>query len=417
LPKLWTEGRIDRLLELLSLSPTVEEAYAAARAEFGQGFSDSHARKVIRKKTGRPPGDLIATTKEAVEKRDEVALLRRSIRESRARIRVLERETERSAMIRELLGDLNDSPFRAPSWLAPVDDPPTEHGTPTLLLSDIHHGEVVRSEEVSGANAFNIEISRRRLQRVFRKTVSMLHGAPISPPPGGWPGIVVACAGDMLSGNIHEEIRQTNEIPVLAAVVDLAEQLAAGFTMLADAFGEVYAPWVVGNHGRLDRKPRIKGGACDNYEWILGHYLKQKLAGDNRISIEIADGFSLSYRVHSTRYLLMHGDGFKGGGGWAGPTLPFMRGDHKLRKQRASMAQWTGLDVEYNELIFGHFHTYFPLRGIVCNGSLKGFDAYAQKLGFSFEPPQQALWITHPRLGATLHCPVVGEKPSEKGTA
>lgn len=36
-----------------------------------------------------------------------------------------------------------------------------------------------------------------------------------------YPGIVVALAGDMVSGDIHQELKETNEVPTIASVVEL----------------------------------------------------------------------------------------------------------------------------------------------------------------------------------------------------
>jgi hypothetical protein len=40
------------------------------------------------------------------------------------------------------------------------------------------------------------------------------------------------------------------------------------------------------------------------------------------------------------------------------------------------------------------------------NGSLKGYDEYAYTNNFPFEPPTQALWLTHPEFGITISMPV-----------
>ena len=58
----------------------------------------------------------------------------------------------------------------------------------------------------------------------------------------------------------------------------------------------------------------------------------------------------------------------------------------------------------------GHWHTYMHTPRIIVNGSLKGLDEYAFAGNFGFEPPQQALWITHPRKGITFRMPVYCER-------
>jgi len=57
----------------------------------------------------------------------------------------------------------------------------------------------------------------------------------------------------------------------------------------------------------------------------------------------------------------------------------------------------------------GHWHqlTMAASAGIIVNGSLKGFDAYARISGFSAEPAQQAWWLVTPEHGITMQAPVL----------
>jgi hypothetical protein len=40
------------------------------------------------------------------------------------------------------------------------------------------------------------------------------------------------------------------------------------------------------------------------------------------------------------------------------------------------------------------------------NGSLKGYDEYADANNFDVEQAQQAMWITHPQHGITFRMPI-----------
>src|SRR5690606_40632437 len=71
-------------------------------------------------------------------------------------------------------------------------------------------------------------------------------------------GVVVFLGGDMISGDIHDELVQTNEDTVLGTLLYWSEQLAAGFEMLADFYPAVHVVSVCGNHGRRTRKERAK---------------------------------------------------------------------------------------------------------------------------------------------------------------
>jgi hypothetical protein len=68
----------------------------------------------------------------------------------------------------------------------------------------------------------------------------------------------------------------------------------------------------------------------------------------------------------------------------------------------------------YDTLLMGHWHQYIPLRYLIVNGSLKGFDEFAHlALRAAPEPPIQALWFTHPRFGITSQWPIFCEQERE----
>jgi hypothetical protein len=109
--------------------------------------------------------------------------------------------------------------------------------------------------------------------------------------------------------------------------------------------------------------------------------------------------------------MLTHGDSFKGGSGISGPLLPWMRGDAKTRKQ------YGALGLPYDVLVMGHWHQLRYLGQIIVNGSLVGFNEYALKSRFDYEPPQQALWLTHPTRGLTFQEAVFADEPRASSEA
>jgi hypothetical protein len=64
----------------------------------------------------------------------------------------------------------------------------------------------------------------------------------------------------------------------------------------------------------------------------------------------------------------------------------------------------------------GHWHQDIRLRKLIVNGSLKGYDEYAFANNFPFEPPSQALWMTHPQHGITFSMPVLAERSKASAT-
>lgn len=115
-------------------------------------------------------------------------------------------------------------------------------GVPTLQLSDLHWGEVVKPSQIGGVNEFNLTIARRRLETVVKGAVRL---ARIVSPDMKYPGIVVQLLGDCISGNIHEELQATNEINTMPTVLDLYRHLVPALRLLADTFGHVFVPCVM----------------------------------------------------------------------------------------------------------------------------------------------------------------------------
>ena len=112
--------------------------------------------------------------------------------------------------------------------------------------------------------------------------------------------------------------------------------------------------------------------------------------------------FAEGFGAHNTRYLLTHGDQFKGGSGISGSLAPLLLGTHR-KTRRQSMA-----GRPYDYMVAGHFHQslFLPAKGLLIGGCLKGFDEFSFIQNYEPEPPQQALWITTPEHGISFSAPV-----------
>lgn len=212
----------------------------------------------------------------------------------------------------------------------------------------------------------------------------------------------------MISGNIHDELRETNEFPVSQSIMSILNTLVAGIDVLLPHFPKILVNAVCGNHGRWDKKPRVKNRVYENYEWLLYQFLAKYYRENKDVVFNISDGADLPYSIYSTRYLLTHGDQFKGGSGIAGALSPLMLGD--ARKRKRAMA----IDQPFDFLVLGHWHQLIMAKGIIVNGSLKGADEFSFSQNYDFELPQQALWVTHKDWGITARWPVMLERPGTK---
>lgn len=88
-----------------------------------------------------------------------------------------------------------------------------------------------------------------------------------------------------------------------------------------------------------------------------------------------------------------------------------IRGDHKKHSRNRQ------IDLGYDTMMLGHWHQLIQLQRLIVNGSLKGYDEYANQGNFGFESPRQALWITDPKHGITFRMPVLVERGKPHGEA
>jgi hypothetical protein len=327
----------------------------------------------------------------------ETAKLQDEVRELRARLTLKEKESLTDDYVKAKILGLASSPVEPPKWLNPSKVTRSGLMVPTLMLSDLHWGETVYPTQVNGVNEYSIAIAQRRLRTAIERTVDLCKLHMVDPH---YPGIVCALGGDMLSGDIHEELSESNDLPVMPAMLDLFGCLIWAVGRLADEFGKVFIPCVTGNHGRNTRKPRAKSRNYSNFDWLLYQFLARHFAADKRVQFHIPDGSDAHWSVFGHRYCLTHGDQFRGGDGMIGALGPIIRGDHKKRSRNGQ------IELGYDTLLLGHWHQLIQLQRLIVNGSLKGYDEYAASGNFGFEPPQQALWLTHSQRGITFSMPV-----------
>lgn len=327
----------------------------------------------------------------------EVEMLREQVGELRSALRSANSAKIDDEFVKAKIIGLTNSNIEVPEWV--VRDPLTSShsGTPTLFASDWHWGEVVSPSQINGVNEYSMPIARARARRLIEITTALLKQHMVHPD---YPGIVFALGGDMVSGDIHEELSETNDAPIMPALIDLFGVLIWCVSSLADEFGQVFVPCVTGNHGRNTKKPRAKGRNFTNFDWLLYNLLSKHFEHDGRVKFLIPDGSDAHWTLHGHRYCLTHGDQFRGGDGMIGPLGPITRGDHKKRSRNMQ------IDLGYDTLLMGHWHQLMMLARFIVNGSLKGYDEYAASNNFGFEIPQQALWLTHPEKGITFSMPV-----------
>jgi predicted phosphodiesterase/DNA-binding MarR family transcriptional regulator len=333
-----------------------------------------------------------------IEHNKEMQSLKAKNTSLRAQLTEMQQESVTLEKLKDLIHGMDGYVFGGDSsWLTYEKKTRRTTGTPTLLISDVHFDERVAPEQIEWANEYNHEIATERLKHVFNSTYDLLLKRMAAPK---YDGIIVAFAGDLLSGNIHDELVESNDDVILRSILSLSDLLIEGIGNMADEFGKVFVPCVVGNHGRMHKKPRTKSMVCNNFEWLIYQNLARYFKTDSRLTFLIPEGPDANFQVYDKHFLLTHGDQFRGGSGIAGIFSPVMLG--ASRKKTRQQAIKTPFDI----LLMGHFHQYIHTELMVINGALKGYDQYAYYNNFPFEHPKQALWINHPEQGMTFRMPI-----------
>ena len=284
-------------------------------------------------------------------------------------------------------------------------------GAPMTIWSDWHFGETVYPNQVGGVNAFDHDIAVNRVNRLVSTTIDLSFNH-MGRARSNYPGIVICLGGDLITGDIHDELRETNWATPQQSVNELTDILAGAIDTMAGKFGHVFLPCVVGNHGRGTMKPRMKNRIFTSFEWIIYTNLERYFKRSKHVRFYIPSETDAHFRVFGHRYLLTHGDslGVKGGDGIIGSLGPIMRGALKVGRSESQIGR------DFDTLLIGHWHQYMTPPGVIVNGALIGYSEFSRTaLRARYERPTQALWFTHPEHGITASWPVYLE-PKQQAT-
>lgn len=275
-------------------------------------------------------------------------------------------------------------------------------GYPVGNWSDWHWGEPVRRASVGGANAYNKQIAQKRVTNLVHNTINLLRNYGGLKPD--YPGFWLNLGGDMISGGIHEELRETNWGTVEEQAIEVGEAIAGAMGPIADEFADgvtkfVDVACVVGNHGRKAQRPVWKNKVRENREYGVYRSLETHFRNDERFRFHIPDDTDFLFSLYGQKFLLTHGDalGTKGGDGIIGPIGPITRGIVKI----SGAERVLGRDFDW--VIMGHWHASQPagyLFRAIVNGTLKGTDEFAARgLRVPASPPSQNLFLVSPKHG------------------
>ena len=268
-------------------------------------------------------------------------------------------------------------------------------------LSDTHVGDNVQAEQLGGLNEYSIDIFNRRLfgwaNLLLRLVELRRNNVPIDT-------LVIPMLGDMISGDIHDELARTNIDNCMGQMIRGANLISQAIMLLAPNFEKIHIPCVVGNHGRMTRKPPMKDKYMDwdymLYQWIAAFCKNQK-----NITFDIPKSFINLFSVYDNTILIMHGDSVSGGGSNTSITraITSLRGVLQYRKNLNVELGIEDETIQFDNVMIGHFHRIDEIdigtgELHIC-GCMKGPDEFALQRLHKASKPKQLVTYWHPKYG------------------
>lgn len=340
----------------------------------------------------------------------ELAAMRRRLERAQADARALKAENRELARGENLLDDVRDllAPVVAGLTLpAPrTVRPPKPRKQPVSLvlhLSDLHWGEIVDPDLVSGDNAYSPAIAARRLQHGIDTTLIWVANYR---ELAGVDEVVVVVNGDTASGQhiIHPD--SADEYARIAKqVLDAALVVAQAIRDIASNVPRVRVIGTQGNHPRSTRRmPTGRARSETSWETLLHEFVAALLAQATNVSFHISRGYKTHIRIGPSMWAIAHGDAMKGGGGNLGiPAYALKRTHDATRDRSVTRARSNALgalDDVVKHTRVGHFHLYTKWQvgegDIAITPSPKGVDPFVTDQLEKYSPAAFLLEAVHP---------------------
>ncbi len=256
-----------------------------------------------------------------------------------------------------------------------------------LMATDWHVEESVELAKMHGLNCYNLQIAEQRAQNFFRNGLRLTN---IFSASSAIDTMFLYFGGDFITNYLHEENRETNLLGPAEAANYAMKLLNDGITfLLKNSSYKLIIDCVPGNHGRMTMKMHKSHATETSLETFMYQSLAQLYKDEPRVTFRVANSKML-YRKFFEDFTvrMIHGDDISYGGGIGGITIP-------IRKKIAAWDKAVRADLT----LMGHFHQRIDGGDFLVNGSLIGYNEYAQAIGASPEEACQLFFLLHERNG------------------
>jgi len=257
-------------------------------------------------------------------------------------------------------------------------------------FTDWHIGEVIEANEVDDFNAYNLDIAKERMAAFVSKAMDIVS---IQRASYTIPELVVLCTADFISGDIHDELKVTNEFPVPCQIVEAGSLLGSTIMSMAPHFERVRVEFIVpDNHSRLTKKIQFKQSGLNSYNYVVGFIANRLVSNQPNVAFNTYAAHQQVVQVQNMRYLCQHGHGIKGTWG-----IPFY-GIERVASQAAKARINRPDSKKFHKLLIGHFHAPLRQSWWQVGGSLSG-TSELDHANNRYSGPCQTLWFVHPKHG------------------
>jgi hypothetical protein len=252
-----------------------------------------------------------------------------------------------------------------------------------LMLSDWQIGEVIDDAQAGGWGAYDLAVARRRVLALAEK---LLDWVEVQRSGYRIDGLEVPFLGDLVSGDIHDELRITNEFPTPVAACEAGKLAADLLAVIAPHFNIVRAHFIgADNHGRLTKKPQYKQGALNNWNVVVCEVMRARLREHKNIILNFEVANPAVVEIEGSDILMAHGHDIKA---WMG--IPWY-GMERYRGRNAIRYAMKGKSIRLG--LCGHYHTPAEIPGWMMNGCLTGTTELDHAKGrFSCPSQKSFLW-------------------------
>jgi predicted phosphodiesterase len=235
-----------------------------------------------------------------------------------------------------------------------------------INLHDLHYGAYFQNYW----NSYSPEECKQRMEEYLEeiKQIQSLHRCSTC---------VVACNGDLISGNIHQSIKVTNKENVIKQLIGVSELIACFLSELSNMFSLVRFASVAGNHSRIEKKEDAQKG--ERLDDIVAWWLAARLQNFDNIKFDTYD------KIDDTIYLIEI----------KGKIYCGIHGDYDYNDKKILDLK-TMLNKDIYGVLTGHLHhnKIDSIQGIklIMSGSLQGVDDFCISKRL-FGKPEQLVCI------------------------